>query len=83
MVTNQADVLKFRPFAVFDAVANPPRPASVPQIGKFAVPATYPLRLRGVLEGVTGNGSTVSSTEYFEEIHLCANCGIVTECTNN
>jgi hypothetical protein len=65
------DIEKFRPYAIFNHISEPPRSNSS---GPLAIGATYPMRLRGVLEGVTGDGSIVSSTEYYEEIHICANC---------
>jgi hypothetical protein len=71
------DVQKFRPYRIFDWTA-PPAPRLPPTGG---LGAGYPMRLRGVLEGATGDGSIVSSTEYLDTIHLCANC-VSTPCTN-
>jgi hypothetical protein len=84
-VTRLEDIQKFRPYRLFDHLAYPPRPANNqgdidenqmmnggPETQVYG--AAYPLRLRGVLEGITGDGETVSSTEYFEIIHLCAHC---------
>lgn len=69
------DIEKFRPFAIFDHMSNPPR--------GMGLGPTYPMRIRGVLEGVTGDGSIVSSAEYFDEIHICANCNQdVIHCSN-
>lgn len=70
------DVQKFRPYSLFDwSNAVPPgRPPAT-------IGVSYPMRLRGVLEGVTGDGSIVSSTEYYETVNICANC-ISTPCTN-
>lgn len=72
------DVEKFRPYAVFDWVYAGTRAASTPPNGYGP---GYPMRLRGVLEGVTGDGSIVSSTEYYEIINICANCQGGSKCT--
>jgi hypothetical protein len=71
------DVEKFRPYAIYDWAYSGVRPQNA---GMSGAGPGYPMRIRGVLEGVTGDGSIVSSTEYFEIINICANCG-QTKCT--
>lgn len=76
--TRSDDIERFRPYAVFDWVYSNIRQGSQPPDGRGP---GYPLRLRGVLEGVTGDGSIVSSTEYWEIVNLCANCNNGSKCT--
>jgi hypothetical protein len=65
------DLTRFRPFAIFSGdywqqfETNPPR-----------VGATYPMRLRGFLEGVTPDGQTQVSNEAAIGIEVCKNCGL-------
>ena len=66
-----ADIQKFRPFAIYDYNQNAPRPGF----------AGYPMRLRGVLEGVTSDDTVVRSDEWWIIVNLCANCGLTTPCT--
>jgi hypothetical protein len=65
---HQVDVDKFAPFAIFDWAG--PNPSSKH--------GAYAMRLHGVLEGVFGDGNTISSTEWQDLIHLCANCVMLT-----
>jgi hypothetical protein len=64
-----ADIQKFRPFAIYD----------FNQSGEIA---GYPLRLRGVLEGVTSDETVVRSDEWWIIVNICANCGRISECTD-
>lgn len=79
--TNLADIEKFRPFATFDGdyfdTINPT--FSCPMGSTCRTPA-YPIRLRGILEGMTSDGSLVTSTEYAESINICRDCGGTTPC---
>lgn len=68
------DLQKFRPFLVYDHAAVNPNGGPGPS------PA-YSLTLRGVLEGVTQDGSTVRSSEWRQSVHICANCS-QSPCTN-
>jgi hypothetical protein len=68
-----ADIQKFRPFLIYDGAQNSAKP-----LQEF--PFGYPLRLRGVLEGVTSDGTVVGSDEWWIQVNLCANCGR-TPCT--
>ncbi|MCK6550252.1 hypothetical protein L6R52_30735 [Myxococcota bacterium] len=73
--TSFEDIQKFRPFALFDHSTNPAKTPGT------SVSPSYPLTLRGVLEGVTADGTTVQSSEWRQTIHICANC-IQSACTN-
>jgi hypothetical protein len=73
------DIQKFRPYQIYDH--NQVMPAMNPTLFPTRGP-TYSLRIRGVLEGVTGDGSIVGSTEWFQDISICANCGGSSACTS-
>lgn len=65
--TRASDLQKFIPYQAFDLRGGTRKPGTT-------VGPSYPLRLRGVLEGVTGSGSVVTSAEYDETIGICAEC---------
>jgi hypothetical protein len=67
ILQNQVEATqRYRPFALFDG--------AVPPTDVFPS-NTYPLRLRGVLEGVTSSGDTVTSNEWSQNIGIGRNLG--------
>jgi hypothetical protein len=71
ILQNQVEAAqRYRPFALFDG--------SVPPTNMFPS-NTYPLRLRGVLEGVTSSGTTVTSNEWAQDIGIGRNLDIVAQ----
>ena len=71
ILQNQVEAAqRYRPFAFFDG--------SVPPTNNFPS-NTYPLRLRGVLEGVTSSGTTVTSNEWAQDIGIGRNLDVVSQ----
>ncbi len=64
------DLARFRPFAIFSGDYWLQFEATPALVG-----ATYPMRLRGFLEGVTPDGQTQVSNEAAIGIEVCKNCG--------
>jgi hypothetical protein len=62
-----ADISKFLGYGMFDAEVVTPTRGSLPP--------TYPIRIRGIVEGVTGDMTVVHSTEWSDVIHICGHCG--------
>lgn len=61
ILQNQTEAAqRYRPFSLFDG-NTPPSNAGLPT-------PYYPMRLRGVLEGVTGSGDLVTSNEWAQDI---------------
>ena len=66
------DLVRFRPFAIFhgdywldvDPLSH-----------RSDYGADYPLKLRGQLEVVTGDGYSLTSSQLVQEVGLCMNCG--------
>jgi hypothetical protein len=79
--TSSQDIQKFLPWGQFDANVVKPTMCS-PVSGVACLPPTYSMRVRGILEGITGDGSTVSSTEWEDVVHICGHCGGSTVCSN-
>jgi hypothetical protein len=66
ILQNQTEAAqRYRPFSLFDG--------AVPPASTYPVTPTYPLRMRGVLEGVTSSGDTVTSNEYSQDIGVGRN----------
>ncbi|MCC7380246.1 MAG: hypothetical protein IT384_00340 [Deltaproteobacteria bacterium] len=67
------DLTRFSAFAKFDGqhYAPPPDPDGVPYTPR------YNMRLRGVLEAVTGDGSFIRSNDFSIDVQFCRRCGPV------
>lgn len=67
------DLTRFAAFAKFDGqhFAPPPDPDGVPFTPR------YNMRLRGVLEAVTGDGSFIRSNDFSIDVEFCRRCGPV------
>ena len=66
-----ADVQRWQPFSIYEGQAAP-----------AAAFATYPLRLRGRFELITGAGEMITSNELIHNINVCRGCGAPTSaCT--
>jgi hypothetical protein len=83
---NISDIQKWRPYSIFDRsvtnvpaepeVLDPQNPTVVTLVTNQARGPMFPMRMRGVLEGVTDDGNTIPSNETAVEIGLCRNgCG--------
>ena len=70
--------LQYRPFSLFDG--NTP-PTGGPG-GTGQPTPSYTMRMRGVLEGVTGSGDLVTSNEWAQDIGFGRNTGVGSVCTN-
>lgn len=70
------DLLTFRGFSVFDGsyAARTNSTPDQPLIGAF-----YPMRLRGTLEGMNGDGSLVTSSEIGQQVGFCRTCGQINQ----
>ncbi len=76
ILQNQTEAAqRYRPFALFDGGSPPTAGTNLPT-------PTYPLRMRGVLEGVTSSGDTVTSNEWAQDIGIGRNLGGQALCTN-
>jgi hypothetical protein len=64
IINNQVEeAQRYRPFSLFNGNAGP---AAMLGVGA----PTYQLRMRGVLEGTTGSGDTITSNEYIQDIGI-------------
>lgn len=48
-----------------------------PQVQRSLLAPSYPMRFRGFLEGLSGDGSLVRSTEGSIKINVCRSCGVL------
>jgi hypothetical protein len=66
ILQNQTEAAqRYRPFSLFDG--------AMPPSSTYPVTPTYALRIRGVLEGVTSSGDTVTSNEWSQDIGIGRN----------
>ncbi len=67
ILQNQTEAAqRYRPFSLFDGATPPTQGTALPT-------PTYELRIRGVLEGVTNAGQTVTSNDWSQDIQLGRN----------
>ncbi len=82
-VNSLEDIRKFQPFSVYDgSLPEFTSNRDLGQPGNFFGPA-YPMRLSGILEGVTQNGDLVTSARWGDVINICNDCGGSSPCTGN
>ncbi|MBK8014346.1 MAG: hypothetical protein IPK13_23730 [Deltaproteobacteria bacterium] len=73
-------IQRFRPFAIFDGnffTAN-----ISANTGTYGRTPGYAMRMRVALEGVTGDGASVTSSEFSDIVTVCRDCGGSTACAD-